>query len=77
MGIVTRAELVEACSEAAHDAWMAEKIRRGVRSWPNEDGIEQLVAYAELSEPIKDFDRIVVGNIMDVLLKKVGLYEID
>jgi hypothetical protein len=73
---MTRAELVEACSEAAHDAWMEEKRQRGVTSWPNENGVEQLVPYSDLSEEIRDFDRIVVGAIIDIMQQRgmVGLY---
>lgn len=62
-----RKALLERCAEAAHNEWMAEKQRRGVTTWPNEDGIEQMVPYHELSEEIKDFDRIVVGAIIRVL----------
>lgn len=64
---MTRTELLESCAEAAHNAWMAEKQRRGVTTWPNELGDEQLVPYSHLAESVKEFDRIVVGGIMDVL----------
>jgi hypothetical protein len=56
--------MIEALAEAAHDAWMAEKLRRGVTSWPNEAGIEQLVPYAVLDDSIREFDRVVVRAIM-------------
>lgn len=58
------ADDVEQLAEAAHEAWMAEKRRRGVTSWPNEHGFEQMVPYAELSEDVKEFDRIVVRAIV-------------
>lgn len=58
---------VEALAAAAHDAWMAEKRRRGVSSWPNERGVEQLVPYADLDESIREFDRIVVRAILGAL----------
>jgi hypothetical protein len=61
---MTWEQALEIAAEAAHDEWMDEKVRRGVATWPNEEGIEQLVPYVELTEPIKDFDRIVVGAII-------------
>jgi hypothetical protein len=60
--VTTKAELLEQCAEAAHNAWMAEKMRRGVTTWPN-----QLRPYDELAESVKEFDRIVIGGIMSVL----------
>jgi hypothetical protein len=57
----------EAMAEAAHDAWLAEKRRRGVTSWPNEHGVEQMVPYAELDEDVREFDRVVVRAIAEVL----------
>jgi hypothetical protein len=75
-----REEIIEACSEAAHDAWLAEKTERLRRlwtvggvpverqlSWPSETGEEQLVPWSELSEPVRDFDRIVVSAIYDMM----------
>lgn len=67
-------DLLEECSEAAHNEWMREKIRRGVTTWPNERGYEQLVPYSELSEDVKEFDRIVVGAIMKILSTKGLVY---
>lgn len=55
---------LEACAEAAHEAWLAEKRRRGVTSWPNERGFEQMVSYADCSDDIKEFDRVVVKAII-------------
>lgn len=65
--MIDRAALLEACAEAAHNAWMVEKKRRGITTWPNELGDEQLVPYDQLAESVKDFDRIVVGGIMNIL----------
>lgn len=62
--------LLEECAEAIHNEWMAEKLRRGVTSCPNELGFEQLVPYDQLSDNVKEFDRIVVGAIMRVLHSK-------
>jgi hypothetical protein len=77
-----RRDLIEACSRAAHEAWLDEKTRR-IRqlqsedlsagrsprrlSWPSETGEEQLVPWDSLSEPVRDFDRIVVGAIVAVM----------
>lgn len=77
---MTRQEIVDACAEAAHEAWLAEKLRRiddlGLpRTWLAENGDEQLVGWDELAEPIRDFDRIVVGAIVDVMEER-GLVEL-
>jgi hypothetical protein len=58
---------IEEMAKAAHDAWLAEKRRRGVVSWPNERGFEQMVPYSECPEDVKDFDRVVVSAIVKVL----------
>jgi hypothetical protein len=67
---VSRDAVIEACAHFAHDEWMREKMRRGVVTWPNEAGIEQLVPYEFLNESIRDFDRIVVGAIIDELVRR-------
>lgn len=69
---MTRDDVIEACSEAAHDAWFEEKVRRMMNlrlplTWLSETGEEQLLRWERLSEPVRDFDRIVVGAILDVL----------
>lgn len=64
------AQLLEECAEAAHNKWLAEKRRRGVTTWPNERGFEQMVPYDQCPEDVKEFDRVVVGAIMGVLVKK-------
>lgn len=60
-------------AEAAHDAWYAEKSRRlaelGRSTWPSETGEEQLVPWSQLSEPVREFDRIVVRAILAVVAK--------
>lgn len=55
---------LEDIAAAAHDAWLAEKRARGVTSWPNERGFEQMVPYADCPEDVKEFDRIVVRAIL-------------
>jgi hypothetical protein len=76
----TRQEIVNACAEAAHEAWLAEKQHRlenlGITSWPSEDGVEQLVHWDVLGESIREFDRIVVGSIVDTMAEK-GLVNLD
>lgn len=54
---------IERMAEAAHNAWLAEKQARGVTTWPNERGFEQMVPYADCPDDIKEFDRIVVAAI--------------
>jgi hypothetical protein len=61
---------------AAHDAWYVEKVKRLAArqvtwammeqplTWPSETGEEQLVPWSELSEPVREFDRIVVLAIL-------------
>lgn len=68
-------ELLDECAKAAHEAWMAEKVKRlealGLpQTWLAENGDEQLVHWDMLSEPIRDFDRIVVGAIMETMTEK-------
>lgn len=76
-------ELLDRCAEAAHDAWLAEKVKRleavthggttGRISWPSETGEEQLLPWSQLSEPVREFDRIVVAAIIGVLLDEEAL----
>lgn len=82
---MTKAEIVEACAEAAHEAWLHEKIARlqalphqpGALSWPSETGEEQLVTWIVLSESVREFDRIVVGAIVDVMIERGVLPDLD
>jgi len=67
---MTKAELIDRFAEAAHEAWFAEKSRRGVTSWPNENGVEQMVHWDQLGEDVRDFDRVVVGAIWDVMVEE-------
>jgi hypothetical protein len=58
--------ITDAMAAAAHDAWYAEKARRLAAaglpaSWPSETGEEQLVPWANLSESVREFDRIVIS----------------
>lgn len=63
-------KLREQFAEAAHEAWYAEKARRGVTSWPNEHGVEQMVHWDDLGEDVREFDRVVVQAIVDVLIRE-------
>lgn len=70
-----RHEIIEAFAEAAHEAWLSEKLSRlaeisAPETWLSETGEEQLVPWAVLSEPVRDFDRIVVGAIYDVMVER-------
>lgn len=56
-------DVIEEMAEAAHNAWFAEKKARGVTTWPNEHGFEQMVPYDECPEDVKEFDRVVVRAI--------------
>lgn len=71
----TAPELLEECAEAAHNAWLAEKRRRGVTTWPNERGFEQMVPYSECPEDVKEFDRVVVDAILKSLAEKLPVLQ--
>lgn len=66
-------DLTEALSEAAHNAWLAEKKSRGVTSWPNERGFEQMVPYDECPEDVKEFDRVVLRAVARQLIQELNL----
>ena len=58
--------LVEILAEKEHEYWMEERIAAG---WtPGEKNVEKkttpyLIPYSELSEEIKDYDRVTIRNI--------------
>lgn len=62
------ADLIDQIAARVHDAWMAEKRAAGIVSRPSEDGIEQMVPYADLPEHIKDLDRATVRATLDALM---------
>jgi hypothetical protein len=77
---VTKQEIIDACAEAAHEAWFEEKLKRlealaSPLSWLSETGEEQLVRWEFLSEPVREFDRIVVSAIVDVMAER-GILEL-
>lgn len=63
-------DLRDRFAEAAHNEWLREKRRRGVTTWPNEHGVEQMVPWDELGEDVREFDRIVVGAIVGVMVEE-------
>lgn len=65
-------DTIESLCEAAHNAWMEEKKARGVTTWPNERGFEQLVPYDQCPEDVKEFDRVVIRAIAKKLIEEVG-----
>lgn len=85
-GLTQDGELLEECAKAAHEAWLEEKVKRMreiyadeirlagedsvVFHWPSEAGEEQLVHWDILSEPVREFDRIVVRAIMSTLRER-------
>ena len=58
---------VEKVAAKVHEAWMQAKRAQGVTSRPSEWGEEQMVDYADLSEPAKDLDRATVKAVFDAL----------
>lgn len=54
---------VERVAHKVHEAWMAEKRDRGVRSRKPEWGEELMVPYAQLSERAKDLNRTMVQTV--------------
>lgn len=75
MSLLTREAIVELCAEAVHDKWVETKRSQGITSRPSESGVEQMVPYAELPEPLKDLDRGSVTAVVDVLVSR-GLLEV-
>jgi hypothetical protein len=68
--VKNESEQIEACSRAAHEAWMAEKASRGVKTWPNEHGVEQMVHWDQLAEDVREFDRVVVRAVLKAMRDK-------
>jgi hypothetical protein len=70
-----QAAIVERSAERTHEAWLAEKLRLNpeLTSWPDARGIEQLRPWAELDEQIREFDRVVVRSVLEVVVEELGL----
>ena len=68
-------ELTEILSENAHENWSAARIRNGWRYGPNRDDRKKetpcLVPYGKLPDSEKEYDRILVTNVLKVI-KKLG-----
>lgn len=59
------AQLVDVLAAKVHEIWVARKYAAGITSRRSADGEEQMVAYAQLSEPLKDLDRATVRAVLD------------
>ncbi len=64
--------LVEALSERAHDAWAQQRFDDGWRLGPTRDDAKKehpnLVPYEALSEPDKDYDRVMIRRTLGELV---------
>lgn len=54
-------ERFEGICEAVHNGWWDEKIRQGVTDHPD------MKPYAELSEEVKEYDRVTVRRVLDAM----------
>jgi hypothetical protein len=61
---VSREELVDALAEAAHEAWIQGCIVYGIKSRKSAWGEEFMVEWEQLSDPGREFDRIVLRGIL-------------
>lgn len=64
-------DLIEQVSAAVHEAWMTQKKTNGFTTAPTKDGEEQLVPYDQLSEGVKEYDRVTVRAVL-AALKRLG-----
>ena len=51
---------IETVAAEVHQAWIDTKLAQGITSRPAATGEEQMVPYAQLSEPLKELDRSTV-----------------
>ena len=67
------AKLLEKLAENTHDTWAAGRIGEGWTYGPERDDKKKqhpgLVAYADLSEGEKDYDRRTAGETLKLLMK--------
>jgi hypothetical protein len=61
------AEDKEAVASIVHEQWMVAKRSQGVASRKSESGEELMVPYEQLSESVKDLDRIAVRSVLIAL----------
>lgn len=62
--------ILEYLSETEHERWMQNKLENGWTPGPRDNELKHhpdLIPYAELSEPIKDYDRAAIRNIPQYL----------
>lgn len=74
--LTERERIVELAAERTHGAWLAEKLRLNpdLTSWPDARGIEQLVPWDQLDEQIREFDRVVVRSVYDIIEEVRGAH---
>lgn len=58
---------IEALAANVHDQWMATKRTSGITTRRSESGEELMVPYADLSEPQKEMDRVLVRTVLSAL----------
>ena len=67
------AGLLERRAENTHDTWAAQRIKEGWSYGPRRDDTTKqhpgLVAYADLTESEKDYDRITAGETLKLIIK--------
>lgn len=51
---------IEAVADQVHQAWIETKLAQGITTRPAATGEEQMVPYAQLTEPLKELDRSTV-----------------
>ena len=62
---------VETNAAKVHDTWMQNKLSLGITSRKSEEGEELMVPYADLSEPAKEVDRILVRTVYAALNEEI------
>ena len=61
------AEDQERISGIVHEQWMETKRSQGITSRKSESGEELMVPYGQLSEPVKELDRVAVRSVLTAL----------
>lgn len=62
---------IEGLSEAVHNAWWDEKKRQGVTDHPD------MLPYADLTEEVKEYDRVTVRTVLTALLAEIQIGETE
>ena len=66
------AEDQEHISGIVHEQWMETKRSQGITSRKSESGEELMVPYGQLSEPVKELDRVAVRSVLIALDSLLG-----